>query len=286
MKKCSAHLPQPKQNKMSKKKKITIAVSACVCLAVFVTVWLMLCGYLWTWGPFSDMANLRFQKLPGNAETYAVENVEPLPSNPLAGKHILYLGSSVTYGASSLQTSFVEYIAKRNDTTYQKEAVSGTTLVDEGVDSYISRLQKADPNESFDLFVCQLSTNDATQKKPLGTVSASGAQEFDISTVCGAVEHIITYVRETWNCPVVFYTNAYYDSEEYAAMVEALYEIAEKYDIGIIDLYTDRAFNDIDEAQRALYMADSIHPTKAGYLEWWTPVFENKLKEVIKNESN
>lgn len=286
MKKCSAHLPQQKQNKMSKKKKITISVSVCVCLAAFVTVWLMLCGYLWTWGPFSDMANLRFQKLPGNAETYAVENVEPLPSGPLAGKHILYLGSSVTYGASSLQTSFVEYIAKRNDTTYQKEAVSGTTLVDEGVDSYISRLQMIDPNEFFDLFVCQLSTNDATQKKPLGTVSADSVQDFDTSTVCGAVEYIITYVRKTWNCPVVFYTNAYYASEEYAAMVAALQKIAEKYSIGVIDLYTDQAFNDIDEAQRALYMADAIHPTRAGYLEWWTPVIEKKLIEVVKHESD
>lgn len=280
MKKCRIRLPLPKQNNMSKKKKIKISVFVCVCLAFFVTVWLMLCGYLWTWGPFSNMANLRFQKLPGNSDTYAVENTEPLSGSPLAGKHILYLGSSVTYGASSLQTSFVEYIAKRNSTTYQKEAVSGTTLVDEGVDSYISRLQKIDPNKSFDLFICQLSTNDATQKKPLGTVSETGAQDFDTSTVCGAVEYIINYVREIWNCPVVFYTNAYYESEEYAAMTAALYEIAEKYGIGIIDLYTDRDFNDIDDAQRALYMADDIHPTRAGYLEWWTPKMESVLYDL------
>lgn len=286
MKKCSTHLPQPKQNKMSKKKKITITLSVCGGLAVFVVAWLMLCGYLWTWGPFSDMANIRFQKLPGNAETYAVENVQSQPGSPLAGKHILYLGSSVTYGASSLQTSFVEYIAKRNDTTYQKEAVSGTTLVDAGVDSYISRLQKVDPNESFDLFVCQLSTNDATQEKPLGTVSAAGAQDFDTSTVCGAIEYIITYARKTWNCPVIFYTNAYYENETYASMVAALQEIAEKHGISVIDLYTDQAFNDIDEVQRALYMADAIHPTRAGYLEWWTPVIEKKLIEVVKHESD
>ena len=44
--------------------------------------------------------------------------------------------------------------------------------------------------------------------------------------------------------------------------------------------------NNITDEQKSLYMADSIHPTQAGYLEWWTPVFENKLKEVIKNESN
>ena len=27
----------------------------------------------------------------------------------------------------------------------------------------------------------------------------------------------------------------------------------------------------------ALYMADPIHPTKAGYLKWWTPKIEEGL---------
>ena len=58
-----------------------------------------------------------------------------------------------------------------------------------------------------------------------------------------AIEYIIQYVRDTWHCPVVFYTNAYYESAEYSAMVDALFSIQEKYDIGVIDLYTDTAFN-------------------------------------------
>lgn len=28
-------------------------------------------------------------------------------------------------------------------------------------------------------------------------------------------------------------------------------------------------------------MADEIHPTRAGYLEKWLPVFENKLTEIL-----
>ena len=264
-----------------KKKKIAIIISSvCVGLAIFIVGWLMLCGYLWTWGPFSEMANIRFSKLEGNSDIYAVESVEELPSSPLKGMDILYLGSSVTYGASSLQTAFPEYIAARNGTTFFKEAVSGTTLVD-GMNSYISRLKKVDTSRRFDLFVCQLSTNDATQNKTLGKVSEDGATEFDTHTVCGAIEYIITYVTQTWNCPVVFYTNSYYQSEPYAAMVEALKEIQQKYGIGVIDLYTDEAFNDISEEQRLLYMADDIHPTKAGYLEWCTPKMEEYLYQFL-----
>lgn len=120
-----------------------MVIVSCVCagLAVFVVVWLMICGYLWTWGPFSGMANIRFRNLAGNSDAYSVENVEELENSPLEGMNICYLGSSVTYGASSLQTSFVEYIAKRNGTTFVKEAVSGTTLVDTGINSYISRME-------------------------------------------------------------------------------------------------------------------------------------------------
>lgn len=218
----------------------------------------------------------------GNSDRYAVEKVRKLERSPLEGMHICYLGSSVTLGAASLETSFVQYIAKRDGTTYVKEAVSGTTLVDDGPDSYISRLKTIDRNEKFDLFVCQLSTNDASQGRALGKVSAEGTTSFDIGTVCGAIEYIITYVRRTWKCPVVFYTNAWFESDAYSKMVQALYEIRDKYGIGIIDLYTDRAFNAITDTERNLYMADAVHPKKAGYLLWWTPKFEEVLYQLFR----
>lgn len=193
--------------------------------------------------------------------------------------NICYLGSSVTYGASSLQESFVEFIAKRNGTTYVKEAISGTTLVTTGAGggSYVSRMKKFDKSAKFDLFVCQLSTNDASQNKPLGSIDST-----DTTTVCGAINTIIDYAKETWNCPVIFYTNAYYESESYSAMVAAVKEIATVKEIGVIDLYTDAAFNDITSEQRSLYMADKIHPTKAGYLEWWTPKMEQYIYDYIE----
>lgn len=262
---------------MSKGKKIAIIVpSVAVGLAVIVVLWLMLCGYLWTWGPFSSLANIRFAKLAGNSDEYSVENVSPLEDSPLEGANILYLGSSVTYGASSLQTASPEYIARRNSTTYVKEAVSGTTLTD-GVNSYISRLKSHGSGESYDLFVCQLSTNDASQNRPLGALDS-----YDTGTVCGAINTIIDYAKDMWGCPVVFYTNAYYNSEAYAQMVEALNDIAAMRGIYIIDMYSDGEFNDISAEEYELYMADEIHPTRAGYLEWWTPYMEAGLYSAFE----
>ena len=130
--------------------------------------------------------------------------------------------------------------------------------------------------------VIQLSTNDATLKLPLGEISGStDIADFDTQTVTGAIEWIIRYSRDTWNCPVVFYTGSHYDSAEYAAMVDCLMELKEKWDIGVIDLYTDDMFNDIDEESYGLYMADPIHPTKAGYVEWWFPKMEADLIRIL-----
>ena len=207
-------------------------------------------------------------------------NIHSTNQTPLTGRHILFLGSSVTYGSAAGGVSFADCIAARNGCSVTKEAVSGTTLVDDGGDSYIARLKRINPSTPVDLFVCQLSTNDATQGRPCGSLCADG--NYDTSTVAGAVEWIISYVRKTWKCPVAFYTSPRYDSAPYAAMVELLGRIAGKRNIAVIDLWNDAGFNAITGEQRALYMADPIHPTRAGYLEWWTPRFEEALCEVIR----
>lgn len=214
---------------------------------------------------------------------YDPENVEVNEPNILNGKNIIYLGSSVTYGSASRQVSFAEYIAKRNNTTYTKEAVSGTTLVDNGDQSYIRRMiNNIDPNEKADLFICQLSTNDATGGQPMGEISDStNLEDFDTTTVIGAMEYIICYAKQTWNCPVMFYTGTKYDSEQYGKMVEALKELQKKYGIGVIDMWDNL---DTDIPEYSSYMSDGIHPNRAGYLKWWTPYMEQCIIEYLSEQ--
>ena len=201
--------------------------------------------------------------------------------NPLSGKHIVFLGSSVTYGAASNGVSFVDFLAEKTGCRVTKEAVSGTMLVDDAPDSYICRMRKLNPEMKVDLFVCQLSTNDATQMKELGEACRTyDMDDFDTLTVAGAIEYIIAYARKTWKCPVAFYTSPRYDSGQYAAMVGLLQTIRRKWDIALIDLWNDSIFNDITAGQRSRYMADPIHPTREGYLEWWTPYMETTLYRI------
>ena len=263
-----------------KKKKIVIIISV---IAVLVVAWIAFCGYLWSWGPFHKLHDLKTASLPGNATSFAVDQVKEVADSPLQGKNIVFLGSSVTYGASSKGVSFADYITQRNGNTMIKEAVSGTTLVDEGLDSYISRMKKIDKDMDVDLFVCQLSTNDATQEKTLGEITDStDLDSFDTHTITGAMEYITCYAQQTWSCPVVFYTNPKYDSDAYAEMVALLPKLEKKWDISVIDLWNDEDFNDISDEERSLYMADKIHPTQAGYLEWWTPRMEEDLYNIFE----
>lgn len=263
---------------MKKRTKVILIILAAV--VVLQAAWIAFCGWKWGWGPFHKLSEYRYRSMPGNADRYAVSQVKPSGDETLKGKTVIFLGSSVTYGAASLGESFADDLSARLQCNVVKEAVSGTTLSTTSPNSYVTRLDNIKTRQA-DLFICQLSTNDASQKKPLGEVTDSERMgDFDTDTVAGAMEYIIAYAKDKWDCPVVFYTNPKYDSDEYAAMVELLYEIRDKWGIGVIDLWTE--LPEITEEERALYMADAIHPTRAGYLEWWTPVMEKDIIEMME----
>lgn len=185
--------------------------------------------------------------------------------------------------SGSMGVSFADFLEKTDGIHAVKEAVSGTTLVESKSNSYVSRMKTIDKNINADAFVCQLSTNDATEEMSLGAITDSyDINDFDTQTIAGAIEYIIAYAKDTWNCPVVFYTQAKYDSNHYAKMVDLLLDIQDKWQITIIDFWNNPEINNITDDQRKLYLIDHIHPTKAGYLNWWLPKFQECLYEVIE----
>lgn len=220
----------------------------------------------------------------GNLPQFDPENYETNPDSPLKGLNIIQLGSSVTFGSGSMENSFVEFIAQMTGSEYVKEAVPGTTmsnLATQADTSYINRmLENLDPEMHADLFLCQLSTNDASKRVPLGEISDSeDPADYDLETVAGAIQYIITYARDTWNCPIMFYTGTKYSNEAYGEMVDLLLQIQEKYDIGVIDMYHDL---DTDVQLYNQYISfDGIHPTKRGYGQWWAPYMVQQIEQYL-----
>ncbi len=190
-------------------------------------------------------------------------------------KTLLFLGSSVTYGMDVDNDSMCEYLAATDRFKVIKWAVPGTTLADIDSQSYVSRLAaRRGEVAACDHFICQLSTNDAGRGLPLGEISPSrDPADFDTATVTGAMEWIIATARATWNVPVSFYTGTRFDNSLYAAMVERLLALQTKWGIGIIDLWNDPDMNAVSADDYVRYMCDPIHPSKAGYDEWWGPKF-------------
>lgn len=271
------------KKKVSKKKILGIVAGVVVVLGA---AQLFVLGYMGGIGPLRFLRDQKMARLSGNAAEYHLENVQPLEQSPLQGMTICFLGSSVTNGSASMRVSMADYIGKLDGANVIKEAVNGTTLAGTGSSSYGSRLaNRVDADAKIDLIICQLSTNDATQKKPLGEISVgTDIDSFDRSTVIGGMEYIIAYAKETWGCPVVFYTGVRYDSDAYQAMVDSLPALQEKWGIGVIDLWNDAEMNAVTDEQRAFYMDDNIHPTQAGYLEWWVPKMQEYLYDFVAQQ--
>lgn len=264
-------------------KKMLVAVVAFIVLLCMLQ--LIFVGWFGGIGPFRGLEEKRMRKVAGNQSEYDFSQLEQMEGSPFPGGKIGILGSSVTYGSASQGQAVGEYLAARLGTELYKEAVSGTTLTDGESNSYVSRLKTIPAEEKFDLFLCQLSTNDATLAFPLGEVSEeTDLDRFDTSTVIGAMEYIIAYAKAAWGCPVVFFTGSYYNSAAYGKMVDALKELQVKWGIGVLDLWSDKEFNTLSQEQRILYMWDDIHPTKAGYSRWWGPELERQLLDFLETE--
>ena len=178
----------------------------------------------------------------------------------LNGKTVLFLGSSVTYGAMSNGISFADIMAETCAVKMIKEAVSGTTLADIDESSYVARLKKIDRNRKVDLFICQLSTNDAGRNIPFQQTER-------------ALRFIIEYVKASFDCPIVFYTGTYFENKHYEQLVKILVSLQKEYDFYILNLWDDAEMLSVSETDYKKYMADSVHPTLIGYREWWTPKF-------------
>ena len=182
----------------------------------------------------------------------------------LRGKDIYFLGSSVTFGVEGI--SFAEMLCAHFGAVMHKEAVSGTTLVDVDARSYISRFRAA-PETPADLFICQLSTNDAARGLPIG----------DIET---AIRDVIAEAKRRWDCPILFYTGTRFESENYAAMVELLLRLQEEYGFAVLDLWNDEEMNAVSRYDYARFMRDPVHPNLTGYRKWWLPKFVEACKKL------
>lgn len=218
-----------------------------------------------------------------NAAVYSPDNITFNASSPLVGKQIAFLGSSVTYGFAAKGKSFVDYLQTRDGVWASKSAISGTTLAGLEAGGYLDRLKHDFSKDGhYDLFVCQLSTNDNRHGKPLGKITSNNQRDnFDTSTTLGAIEEVCRYVGAHFDCPLVFYTCLQNDPDDkYDHLVDQLKQLQAKWGFTIIDLFHNQGLL-ASTAAHPDAMFDDVHPTQEGYLKIWLPVFEQELTAIL-----
>lgn len=260
---------------MKKRTMLSIGLSAA---ATMTAAPLFLLGKKAGIGPFAYLHDQDLASLPGNAPEYSFDQILPVENSMLKDSRVLVLGSSVAQGTASMGYGISEYLQYRFGCTCTKDTVRGTTIADTGPQSILKRLKTHTSDEVYDLVICQLSTNDATKRLPVGRAG----KEKDSETIWAGLSDIIDYVRQTWGCPLVFFTSCRFVNDRYDAMVAALHELTDATTVGVLDLWNNRNFNTISKTERKLYMADSIHPTMAGYRDWWGPELERQLRNYLR----
>jgi lysophospholipase L1-like esterase len=226
-----------------------------------------------------------YKKVGPNDPFWDCAHAPKIPDSPLEGKRLFFLGSSVTIGLRSANEAVADYLAAQDGAIVVKEAVSGTTLRQENPAdlSYLSRLLRSDAyrnGDKFDAVIIQLSTNDAWEEKKLGIP----LENENPATTYGAIEALITTVAKRFGCPLFFYSGSRYsdlNGKAYAQLVQGMKAIAEKRQIGFINLHDDSSFNDLGQAHYSYWMSDGIHPFRAGYQAWWTPYFRAYLSQYL-----
>lgn len=209
-------------------------------------------------GANSHKADFEIERL--SIETSAIFGSENVV-HPLAGKKIFFLGSSVTrgHGGNTDGVSFADDIAALTGANCVKEAVSGTTLIDNGAQSYISRFKNFDFSLQPCALVLQLSTNDFN-------MGYSNAQ------ITQAVLKIVEMTKNAdADCKLYVYTCPLKDNLSYylryAQAVEQLQGLKGEYGFEIIDLFNA----DFIDPDGAYLQSDGLHPTREGYASLFVP---------------
>ena len=123
----------------------------------------------------------------------------------LSGSHIAVVGSTLTAGNG--KTSYTDYLEKKNGMTVDVFAKKDATLTGDGDHSYKTQLDAMDKDAAWDMILIEIPPTETDQKAEVGELSESDDRDtYDMTTLTGAYQYIVSYCWETWKAPAVFVT--------------------------------------------------------------------------------
>ena len=200
--------------------------------------------------------------------------------SPLYRKKLCCEGDSIMRGAGNNNISFADMIAKANEMTLNKNAVSGATICSGTVDSqgnpkhWISTAMSSLDTDG-DYYIFDGFVNDVNTSTVMGTITYGYNNTLDTATFCGAFEQccktLVTnfpgkkygyvFVHRLWNMNDTL-ANTFIDN---------ILKILNKWGVPYINLMDEIPSLNLIDTLKSAYTddGDGWHPNEAGYKKYY-----------------
>lgn len=198
--------------------------------------------------------------------------------NPLYGKTILDFGDSIAYGNDTAGVGYADMIAERNGMTVHSYAVGGHKL-----SQILAQLQSA-TEESADYVLLEGGYNDANPSglTTMGSLSSGYTATLDTTTFCGTLETLLKTAQAKYPSAKIVYVIVHRTKRtQWPDYAEAIKAACDKWSVPCVNLMEQGGLNSNVDAMLSAY-TDSVgvHPNESGYLTWYVPPIEAKLREL------
>lgn len=202
-------------------------------------------------------------------------------SGILYGKTILDFGDSIAYGNDTAGVGYADMIAERNGMTVHSYAVGGHKL-----SQILAQLQSA-TEETADYVLIEGGYNDANPSglTTMGSLSSGYTATLDTTTFYGTLETLLKTAQAKYPSAKIVYVIVHRTKRtqwpDYAAAIKAA---CDKWSVPCVNLMEQGGLNsNIDAMLNAYTDSVGVHPNEAGYLTWYVPPIEAKLRELTSH---
>lgn len=211
----------------------------------------------------SDSYNFNFKV------TFSDEDL--LSDNPMATRKMTFFGDSITWSYNPIKWSSLTAQALGSTATINGIAGSTYSKADGRTDSAVERVVDI---KNQDLIVVWFGVNDFHYGRPLGEFNNG-----DVTTVYGAVDSVLdTLISNNVTAKIMVMTpmknHDYRTSPDSFTKnsaglyqldyVNAIKQVADKYSIPVLDMYTESGIAAFNKSQSEQYLMDGLHPNQAG----------------------
>lgn len=182
-------------------------------------------------------------------------------TNPLFGKKINCIGDSICRGLTHDVNSWQKYLTDNYGCTTNNYGVNGCTMVDNAsVASVYYRYPSMDT--TADMVIIWAGWNDLHQGQPLGTFNDTVATSF-----YGVLKILLNDLqsrylgKKIFICTIIDTLDGWTTLKNFNA---AIREVAEYYNISVIDLAKNAGFSARNADVLTTYVPDNVHPNGLG----------------------